>query len=110
MHIEATAPILLDRVLNSLSQSDMENMVLKVINPIRKDQLRARALRDSFLTQMDDDELDEVFSVWSKPEVTELINEVGEIENPIPLGLKMLREVPEFRSLAKRAVKAVLWG
>ena len=85
-------------------------MVLKVINPIRKDQLRARALRDSFLTQMDDDELDEVFSVWSKPEVTELINEVGEIENPIPLGLKMLREVPEFRSLAKRAVKAVLWG
>ncbi len=110
MHIEATAPILLDRVLNSLSQSDMENMVLKVIDPIRKDQLRARALRDSFLTQMDDDELDEVFSVWSKPEVTELINEVGEIENPIPLGLKMLREVPEFRSLAKRAVKAVLWG
>ena len=59
---------------------------------------------------MDDDELDEVFSVWSKPEVTELINEVGEIENPIPLGLKMLREVPEFRLLAKRAVKAVLWG
>ena len=51
-----------------------------------------------------------MFSVWSKPEVIELINEVGEIENPIPLGIRMLREVPEFRSLARRAVKAVLWG
>ena len=82
----------------------------KVLEPVRKDQLRAKALRDAFLTQMNDEELDEVFSVWSKPEVTELINEVGEIENPIPLGLRMLRDVPEFRSLARRAVKALLWG
>ena len=85
-------------------------MMKKVLEPVRKDQLRAKALRDAFLTQMNDEELDEVFSVWSKPEVTELINEVGEIENPIPLGLRMLRDVPEFRSLARRAVKAVLWG
>ena len=82
----------------------------KILDPMRKDQLKARALRDAFLTKMDDDELDNVFSVWSKPEVIELINEVGEIENPIPLGIRMLREVPEFRSLARRAVKAVLWG
>ena len=82
----------------------------KILDPMRKDQLRARALRDAFLTQMDDDELDNVFSVWSKPDVIELINEVGEIENPIPLGIRMLREVPEFRTLARRAVKAVLWG
>ena len=85
-------------------------MMKKVLEPVRKDQLRAKALRDAFLTQMNDEELDEVFSVWSKPEVTELINEIGEIENPIPLGLRMLRDVPEFRSLARRAVKAVLWG
>ena len=87
-----------------------ESIVTENHKPIRKEQLRARALRDAFLTQMNDQELDEVFSVWSKPEVTELINEVGEIENPIPLGMQMLREVPEFRSLAKRAIKAVLWG
>ena len=85
-------------------------MLSRVIEPIRKDQYRARSLRDAFLTQMDDSELDEVFSVWSKPEVTELIYEVGEIENPVPLGLRMLRDVPEFRSLARRAMKAVLWG
>ena len=45
-----------------------------------------------------------------EPEVTDLINEFGDIENPIPLGIKMLREVPEFRRLAGRAAKAVLWG
>ena len=109
-HVEALAPLLLQRALGNLSQSSLEARVSKIVDPMRKDQLRARALRDAFLTQMDDDELDNVFSVWSKPEVIELINEVGEIENPIPLGIRMLREVPEFRSLARRAVKAVLWG
>ena len=57
-----------------------------------KDQRRKRALRDAFLTEMDDYELEEIFSVWARPEVTQLINEVGDIENPIPLGIRMLRE------------------
>ena len=59
---------------------------------------------------MSDDELDEVFEVWSRPEVTELINQIGDIEQPIPLGMRLLRDVPEFRAIAKRAAKAVLWG
>ena len=109
-HVEALVPLLLQRTLGNLTQSGLEARVSKILDPMRKDQLRARALRDAFLTQMDDDELDNVFSVWSKPDVIELINEVGEIENPIPLGIRMLREVPEFRTLARRAVKAVLWG
>jgi len=109
-HVEALAPLLLQRSMGNLTQSALDARVSRVLEPIRKDQLRAKALRDAFLTQMDDVELDDVFSVWSKPEVIELINEVGEIENPIPLGMRMLREVPEFRSLARRAVKAVLWG
>jgi len=54
--------------------------------------------------------LDEIFSIWARPEVTELINDIGEIEHPIPLGIKMLRDIPEFRSLTKRAVKAILLG
>ena len=109
-HVEALAPLLLQRSMGNLTQSALDARVARILEPIRKDQLRAKALRDAFLTQMDDEELDDVFSVWSKPEVIELINEVGEIENPIPLGVRMLREVPEFRSLARRAVKAVLWG
>ena len=48
---------------------------------------------------MSDDELERIFDVWVRPEVTDLINEFGDIENPIPLGIKMLREVPEFRRL-----------
>ena len=59
---------------------------------------------------MGDEELDQVFSVWSKPEVTELINEVGEIENPIPLGIRMLREVPEFKSLAMKSSQGRIVG
>jgi hypothetical protein len=67
-------------------------------------------LRDAFLTNSSDEELDENFLIWSKPEVIELINEVGEIENPIPLGLKMIREIPDFRKVAGKAMKAIFWG
>ena len=51
-----------------------------------------------------------MFEGWSRPEVTELINQIGDIEQPIPLGMRLLRDVPEFRAIAKRAAKAVLWG
>ncbi len=109
-HVETMISDLLRRVEGELTQAQLDSIVAEKHKSIRKDQGRAKALRDAFLTQMGDEELDQVFSVWSKPEVTELINEVGEIENPIPLGIRMLREVPEFKSLARRAVKAVLWG
>ena len=110
MHVEKMVTPLIKKLSGEISDSRFESIVNEYLKTKRKEQMRARALRDAFLTQMSDQELDEVFSVWSKPEVTELINEVGEIENPIPLGMKMLREVPEFKALARRAVKAVLWG
>ena len=74
---------------------------------MRKSQSRARALRDAFLSHSSDEELEEIFKVWAKPDVIKMINEVGEIENPIPLGTKMLKEIPEFRKLAGKAIKAV---
>ena len=110
MHVEKMVTPLIKKLSGEISDARFESIVNEFLKTKRKEQMRARALRDAFLTQMSDQELDEVFSVWSKPEVTELINEVGEIENPIPLGMKMLREVPEFKALARRAVKAVLWG
>ena len=110
MQVEMLVPSL----LGCLNRDDFTVSSVKEVNgllePIRREQDRARALRDAFLTGMTDDELDEVFAVWSRPEVTELINQIGDIEQPIPLGIRMLKEVPEFRALAKRAVKAVLWG
>lgn len=92
----------LDKI--SLSKID------KKIDKMRKSQSRARALRDAFLSHSSDNELEEIFKVWAKPDVIKMINDVGEIENPIPLGTKMLKEIPEFRRLAGRAIKAVLWS
>jgi len=94
---------------NHLGDNHMKGLV-KILGPIRKKLNRARALRDAFLTEVTDDELEKVFRVWSRPEVTRIINESGEIDNPIPLGLRLLKEVPEFRSLATKAASAVIWG
>ena len=108
--VDLVTPLLLDALEKDyLSDSSMRE-ITELMEPMRKNQRRARALRDAFLTESSDTELDEIFSVWARPEVTELINDIGEIEHPIPLGIKMLREIPEFRSLTKRAVKAILLG
>jgi len=108
--VEMLTPNLLE-CLNRDDFSDTAvNEVISLLSPLRREQNRARALRDAFLTEMTDEELDDVFTVWSRPEVTDLINQIGDIEHPIPLGIRMLKDVPEFRSIAKRAAKAVLWG
>ena len=99
---------------NAISENDLGEVRMKVLSSklkqMKRDQRKKRALRDAFLTEMNDAELEDIFSVWARPEVTDLINEFGDIENPIPLGVKMLREVPEFRRLAGRAAKAILWS
>jgi geranylgeranyl reductase family protein len=106
--------MLTPNLLECLNKNDFSNAAVKevigLLSPLRREQNRARALREAFLTEMTDEELDSVFTVWSRPEVTELINQIGDIEHPIPLGIRMLKEVPEFKSIAKRAAKAVLWG
>jgi len=106
--------MLVPNLLECLNRDDFSDAAVKevisLLTPLRREQNRARALREAFLTEMTDEELDSVFAVWSRPEVTELINQIGDIEHPIPLGIRMLKEVPEFKSIAKRAAKAVLWG
>jgi len=106
--------ILVPLLSKAISENDFNSSRMKDISSklkeMKRDQRKKRALRDAFLTEMDDNELEGIFSVWARPEVTDLINEFGDIENPIPLGVKMLREVPEFRRLAGRAAKAILWS
>ena len=80
------------------------------ISSLRRSQNKSRALRNVFLTESTDEDLDELFEVWAQPDVIELINEIGEIDNPIPLGIKMLKEVPEFRRLASKVATALIWG
>ena len=77
--------------------------VCKPFKAFRKEQARAKALRDLLVTIPDDEELDAHFRMFNRPEILELINIEGDIEHPVPLGMTLLRKVPEFRKLAVRA-------
>ena len=70
---------------------------------MKKEQDRARALRDLLVSTRTDEELDNHFANFAKPEVISLINEIGDIEKPVPLGLALLKKVPAFRKLALQA-------
>ncbi|MGB0488943.1 MAG: geranylgeranyl reductase family protein [Candidatus Poseidoniaceae archaeon] len=88
-----------------------EDHLKKIARPwdeLRRHQTRARALRNLFLTESDDDTLERHVSVFAKPEVTAMINRLGDIEHPVPLGIEMLRKVPSFRPLALKAGWAML--
>ena len=87
---------------DKLSSSDLEK-ICKPFKAFRKEQDRARALRDLLVTIPDDDELDSHFEMFNRPEILDLINSVGDIEHPVPLGMTLLRKVPEFRKLAIKA-------
>ena len=87
---------------DKLSCSDLEK-ICKPFKAFRKEQDRARALRDLLVTIPDDDELDSHFEMFNRPEILDLINSVGDIEHPVPLGMTLLRKVPEFRKLAIKA-------
>jgi flavin-dependent dehydrogenase len=84
-----------------------------ICNPykaMRKEQARARALRDLLVTLPADDELDDIFALFNRPEVLELINLKGDIEHPVPLGMTLLKRVPEFRKLALKAGIKILFA
>ena len=68
-----------------------------------RDRDRARALRELLVTIPDDEELDSHFRMFNRPEILDLINKEGDIEHPVPLGMTLLRKVPEFRKLAVKA-------
>ena len=108
--VDLLAPKLSAYMNNDTLGKDKMKALVKNLEPLRKRLNRARALRDAFLTEASDEELERVFMVWSRPEVTKIINESGEIDNPIPLGIRLLKEVPEFRSLATKAASAIIWS
>ncbi len=94
---------------NKLSKSKLQ-VIAKPLKHMKKDQNRARILRNLYLSDCNDDELEETFATFAKPNVVEMINEVGDIEKPVTLGIKMLKEVPEFRKMAVSATWALLRG
>jgi len=94
---------------DSLSLSKMKK-IAKPLNILKKEQKRARILRNLYLTDCNDEELEKTFTTFAKPNVIELINKYGEIEKPVALGIRMLKEVPEFRPLAASTTWALLKG
>ncbi len=94
---------------NSLSQKKLLR-ITKGYSKAKKEFERIRSLRDFFVTSRDDDELEEIFKIFSRPEVIKLINEKGDIEKPLSLGLSMLKNVPEFRKMAIKAGFIVMFS
>jgi hypothetical protein len=70
---------------------------------MKKEQDRARALRNLLVSDCSDKKLDQHFENFAHPDTLQLINEVGDIEKPVPLGMALLRNVPAFRPLALKA-------
>jgi len=90
-----TADRLTEKILYKLS--------IKHFTAMKKEQDKARALRNLLVSDTTDAELNKHFTNFAKEEVLELINEIGDIEKPVPLGLALIKKVPAFRRLALRA-------
>ena len=69
-----------------------------------KSRVEQERLRNLLVSDCEDDELDRHFEQFAKPEVVELINAIGDIEKPVPLGMALLKKVPAFRKLALKQV------
>ena len=98
---------IIEKLVKALNKDKLDasnlSSICKPFKAFRKEQDRARALRDLLVTIPDDEELDSHFRMFNRPEVLELINAEGDIEHPVPLGMTLLRKVPEFRKLAVKA-------
>lgn len=88
---------------NKLDKKTLHSICNKHFSKMHKDQNRARALRNLLVSDCSDKVLDKHFNSFAKPEVIKLINEVGDIEKPVPLGMALLKKVPAFRKLALKA-------
>ena len=88
---------------NNLSETNLKHIAKAHFEKMKKDQNRARALRNLLVSDCEDTELDHNFEQFAKPEIINLINQVGDIEKPVPLGMALLRKVPAFRKMALKA-------
>lgn len=99
-----------DAILSdNLSEKALTKITSKHFKLMKKDQEKARKLRNLLVSDVIDGELDRHFDNFAKPEVLDLINEIGDIEKPVPLGLALIKKVPAFRRLALRAGSKLLF-
>jgi geranylgeranyl reductase family protein len=88
---------------NNLTESNIKHIAKSHFEKMKKDQNRARALRNLLVSDCEDVDLDNNFEQFAKPEIVNLINQIGDIEKPVPLGMALLRKVPAFRKMALKA-------
>jgi len=88
---------------NQLRESDLKHITKKPWDAMKREQDRARALRNLLVSDCSDETLDKHFRAFAHPSTLEIINEIGDIEKPVPLGMALLRQVPAFRPLALKA-------
>ena len=88
---------------NSLSEQDLKAITKQPWNAMKKEQDRARALRNLLVSDCTDEVLDKHFLNFAHPDTLSLINAIGDIEKPVPLGMALLKQVPAFRPLALKA-------
>ena len=94
---------------DELSEKNLKKITSKHFQMMKKDQDKARSLRNLLVSDANDKELDKHFENFADPNVLELINEIGDIEKPVPLGLALLKKVPAFRLLALKAGTRLLF-
>ena len=88
---------------DSLSESELKAITKKPWDAMKREQDKARALRNLLVSDCDDATLDKHFNAFAHPDTLAIINEIGDIEKPVPLGMALLKQVPAFRPLALKA-------
>ena len=88
---------------NTLSESKLKAITKKPWDAMKREQDKARALRNLLVSDCDDATLDKHFNAFAHPDTLAIINEIGDIEKPVPLGMALLKQVPAFRPLALKA-------
>jgi len=94
--------------VNAIDENLLDEARLKAItkqpwNAMKKEQDRARTLRNLLVSDCTDEVLDKHFINFAHPDTLSLINAIGDIEKPVPLGMALLKQVPAFRPLALKA-------
>jgi geranylgeranyl reductase family protein len=88
---------------NQLDEAKLKTITKQPWNAMKKEQERARTLRNLLVSDCSDAVLDKHFINFAHPDTLTLINAIGDIEKPVPLGMALLKQVPAFRPLALKA-------
>ncbi|RJU92160.1 MAG: NAD(P)/FAD-dependent oxidoreductase [Candidatus Poseidoniales archaeon] len=88
---------------NQLDEAKLKAITKQPWNAMKKEQDRARTLRNLLVSDCSDTVLDKHFVNFAHPDTLSLINAIGDIEKPVPLGMALLKQVPAFRPLALKA-------